>query len=69
VTTIRALKARQGAIAGVVTSLVLAAAIAGRSSDPLPTFGYVLAVALSMAALTIVGLVAANRRAQPPKAR
>jgi hypothetical protein len=64
-----ALKVRQGATAGVVTSLVLAAAIAGRSSDPLPTFGYVLAVALSMAALTIVGLVAVNRRGQPPKAR
>lgn len=65
----RALKVRQGAVAGVVTSLVLAAAIAGRSSDPFPTFGYVLAVALSMTALTIVGLVAVNRRAQPPKIR
>jgi hypothetical protein len=65
----RGLKVGQGAIAGVVTSLVLAAAIAGPSSDPLPTFGYVLAVALSMAALTIVGLVAVNRRAQPPKGR
>ena len=65
----RELKVGQGAIAGVVTSLVLAAAMAGRSSDPLPTFGYVLAVALSMAALTIVGLVAVNRRAQPPKGR
>ena len=64
-----ALKVRQGAVAGVVTSLVLAAAMAGRSSDLLPTFGYVLAVALSMTALTIVGLVAVIRRAQPPNAR
>ena len=65
----RALKVTQGAVAGVVTSLVLAAAMAGRSADPLATFCYVLAVALSMTALTIVGWVALNRRAQPPKNR
>lgn len=65
----RALKVRQGAGAGVVMSFVLAAAIAGRSADPLPTFGYVLAVALTVTVLTIVGLVAINRRTRPPKAQ
>lgn len=65
----RALNFRQGAIAGVVVSFVLAAAIAGRSADPLPTFGYVLAVALSATVLAIVCMAAINRRSQPPKAQ
>ena len=61
-------KVRQGATAGVVVSFVLAAAMAGRSADPLPTFGYVLAVALTATLLVIVGAVAINRRLQRPKA-
>lgn len=64
----RVLKVRQGTIAGFVVSLVLGAAIAGRSADPLPTFGYVLAVALSATVLVIVCAVAINRRSQPPRA-
>jgi peptidoglycan/LPS O-acetylase OafA/YrhL len=63
----RLLKVRQGAIAGVVLSFVLAAAIAGRSADPLPTFGYVLAVALLATVLAILCVAAINRRSQPPK--
>jgi biotin transporter BioY len=66
---VRELKVRQGAIAGFVMSFVLAAAMAGRSADSLPTFGYVLAVALSATVLLIVCAVAINRRSQPPKAR
>jgi hypothetical protein len=69
VTPMRELKVRQGAIAGFVVSFVLAAAMAGRSADPLPTFGYVLAVALSATVLLIVFAVAINRRSQPPKAQ
>ena len=65
----RELKVRQGAIAGFVVSFVLAAAMAGRSADPLPTFGYVLAVALSATVLVIVTAAAINRRSQPPKAQ
>ena len=65
----RELKVRQGAIAGFVVSLVLAAALAGRSADPVPTFGYVLAVALSATVLVIVCAVAIKRRSQPPKAQ
>jgi hypothetical protein len=65
----RALNVRQGVIGGVVVSFVLAAAAAGRSTDPLPTFGCVLAVALSAAALAIVLVVAVNRRSQSPKAQ
>ena len=65
----RELKVRQGAIVGFIVSLVLAAAMAGRSADPVPTFGYVLAVALSATVLLIVCAVAINRRSQPPKAQ
>ena len=65
----RELKVRQGTIAGFVMSFVLAAALAGRSADPVPTFGYVLAVALSATVLLIVCAVAINRRSQPPKAQ
>ena len=69
VTPMRELKVRQGAIAGFVVSLVLAAALAGRSADPVPTFGYVLAVAFSATVLVIVTAAAINRRSQPPKAQ
>ena len=65
----RELKVRQGAVAGFVVSLVLAAALAGRSADPVPTFGYVLAVAFSATVLVIVTAAAINRRSQPPKAQ
>jgi biotin transporter BioY len=65
----RELKVRQGAIAGFVVSFVLAAALAGRSADPVPTFGYVLAVALSATVLVIVTAAAINRRSQPPRAQ
>ena len=65
----RELKVRQGTIAGFVMSFVLAAALAGRSADPVPTFGYVLAAALSATVLLIVCAVAINRRSQPPKAQ
>jgi biotin transporter BioY len=65
----RELKVRRGAIVGFVMSFVLAAAMAGRSADPLSTFGYVLAVALSATVLMIVCAVAINRRSQPPKAQ
>lgn len=62
----RTLKIRQAATAGVVVSLVSAAAIAGRSADPLATFGYVLAVALLVTVLTIVCIAAIDRRSQLP---
>lgn len=63
------LKIRQGVVVGIVISLILAAAIAGRSSNPLPTFGYVLGVALLMVTLTIGGLVVVNRRERSSKGR
>jgi hypothetical protein len=59
----RALNVRQGVIGGLVISVVAAATSAARSDDPLPTFAYVLAVCLLATALTIVALVAINRRA------
>lgn len=62
----RKLKIRQGAIGGMVVSIVGAAAAAARSADPFPTFAYFLAVALSMTALAIAAIVAIDRRRSPP---
>lgn len=65
----RALKIRRAAMAGFALCIVLAAAIAGRSGEPLPTFGYVLAVALLVTSLATVGLATISRRPQPPGER
>jgi hypothetical protein len=65
----RQLKVRQAAMAGLIMSFILAAAIAGQSAEPLPTFAYILAVGLAMTlVVTLIG-VAINREARPPDAR
>lgn len=50
------LKVRQGATAGVVVSFVLSATASGLSTEPLQTFGYILAVSLSVILLTTLGI-------------
>jgi hypothetical protein len=57
---VRRLNIRQGVIGGGVVALMSAAGIAGRSSDPLPTFLGVLAFSLVCIA-PIVGLAALVR--------
>lgn len=65
----RQLQARQGATAGLVVSLVLSAAASALSTEPLQTFGYFLAVTLSVTLLATLGLLAINRRSRPTKTR
>jgi hypothetical protein len=57
---------RRGMIGGGVMSLFVAATLASRSADPLPTFASVLAFALSCVALAVVLVVAINRPPKPP---
>jgi hypothetical protein len=57
---------RRGMIGGVVVSVFCAATLASRSADPLPTFAYVLAFALSCVALALFLVVALNRPPKPP---
>lgn len=65
----RQLKVRQGATAGLIMSFILAAAYAGPSAEPLPTFAYILAVGLAMTLVVTVIAVAINRDAKRPDAR
>lgn len=65
----RQLKVRQAAVAGLIMSFILAAAIAGQSAEPLPTFAYILAVGLAMTLVVTVIGVAINREGRPPDAR
>ena len=62
----RPLKVRQAATAGVIMSFVLAAALSGRSTEPLQTFVYILALGLAITLLVTVGARAINRRRRPP---
>jgi hypothetical protein len=62
----RRLNIRQGVIGGGVVALMSAAGIAGRSSDPLPTFLGILAFCLVCIA-PILGLAALVNRADAGK--
>ena len=58
------LNLRRGLMAGTALAVVLATSVAARSSAPLQTFGYVLAVALAMVLLAMAIIVAIDRRAR-----
>ena len=57
---------RRGMIGGGVISVFSAATLASHSADPLPTFAFVLAFALSCVALPLFLVAALNRPPEPP---
>jgi hypothetical protein len=64
--SMRHLNVRQGMIGGSAAALVSAAAAAGRSPDPLPTFASILAFAMVCVAAVAGLAVAVNRPPKPP---
>ena len=62
----RPLKTRQGAIGGLAVALMGAAGTASQSTEPLETFGFVLAVGLACVLLVTAVATAINRQLRRP---